>query len=126
MAAKLREVIGALRGLNGKLPGSCAQKAASSARSSRATGHAGIGEIAARQRDGVVERFEPRRRHPRRRSAADIGDDLQREMMVAHDELIAGKRIERVFELLGLRHREIAGVRHAIELPLQQCLAGRL
>ena len=35
--AKLRLVIGALRGRNPKFPGSCAQNAASIARSSRAT-----------------------------------------------------------------------------------------
>ena len=46
--------------------------------------------------------------------------------MIAHDEFIAGECIERVFEFRGLGNREIAGIGHAIELPLQQRLAGRL
>ena len=46
--------------------------------------------------------------------------------MIAHDELVAGQRIERVLELLGLRDGEVAGVRHAVELALQQRLTGGL
>ena len=44
MAAKFRDVIGALRGRTGKFPGSCAQKAASSAKVLPRHQHAGIGE----------------------------------------------------------------------------------
>ena len=53
--AKLREVIGALRGRIGKFPGSCAQKAASSARSSRATVMPVSASMRARQRDVIVQ-----------------------------------------------------------------------
>jgi hypothetical protein len=43
--------------------------------------------------------------------------------MVAHHEFVAGQGIERILELLGLRDREVAGVHHAVELPLQQRLS---
>ena len=42
--------------------------------------------------------------------------------MISHHELVAGQAIERVFELLRLRDREVSGVHHAIELPLEQRL----
>ena len=45
--------------------------------------------------------------------------------MIAHDELIAGQRIQCILELGRLRDGKIAGVRHAVELPLQQRLGGR-
>ena len=125
MAAKLRDVIGALRGRIGKLPGNCAQNAASNARSSRATIMPVSASIAARQRDMVVERLEPLRT-VRGSPSADPArrDHLQREVMISHHEFVAGERIERILELLGLRNREIARIRHSIELPLQQPLAG--
>ena len=62
----------------------------------------------------------------RRRSAPDLGDALQGKMMVAHDEFVAGQRIERIFEFRRLGNGEIAGIRHAVELTLQQRLACRL
>ncbi len=46
--------------------------------------------------------------------------------MIAHDEFVAGERVERILEFGRLGDGEIAGVRHAVELPLQQRLAGRL
>ena len=42
--------------------------------------------------------------------------------MIAHHELVAGQGIERVLEFLRLRDGEIAGVHHAIELPLEERL----
>src|ERR1700679_627744 len=46
-------------------------------------------------------------------------------MMIAHDEFIAGERIERVLEFGCLRDCKIARVHHSIELTLQQPLTGR-
>ncbi len=40
--------------------------------------------------------------------------------MVAHDEVIAGERIQRVVEFRGLRNGEVARVGHAVGLTLQQ------
>ncbi len=51
-----------------------------------------------------------------------VGQHLQREVMIAHHELVAGQGIERVAQLLGLGDREVPGVDHAVELPLQQRL----
>ena len=45
-------------------------------------------------------------------------------MVIAHHELVARQRIERVLELLRLGDGKVAGVHHAVELPLQQRLAG--
>ncbi len=47
-------------------------------------------------------------------------------MMLTHDELIAGERIQgAAADLRACEMREIARIRHAVELPLQQSLAGR-
>ena len=45
--------------------------------------------------------------------------------MIAHHELIPGERIERIFQLRGLGHGEIAGIQHPGVLPLQKSLAAR-
>ena len=46
--------------------------------------------------------------------------------MVAHDEFIAGERVERVGQFSRLGHGEVAGIRHAIDLSLEQRLPGGL
>ncbi|MBV6416900.1 MAG: hypothetical protein CMLOHMNK_01518 [Steroidobacteraceae bacterium] len=51
---------------------------------------------------------------------------LQREVMVAHHEVVRGQVIQRVLQLLGLAHREVAGVGHLVVLPLQEALPCRL
>ena len=61
MPAKLREVMGALRGRIEKLPGSCAQNAASSAMSSRATVIPVSARMSPRERDVIVQGPAPPR-----------------------------------------------------------------
>ena len=46
--------------------------------------------------------------------------------MVAHHELVAGERVERILEFCSLGYREITGVGHTVELALQQRLSCRL
>jgi hypothetical protein len=45
-----------------------------------------------------------------RRSAPHVRQYLQRQVMVTHHELVAGQRIERLLQLLGLRDAEVPGV----------------
>ncbi len=51
-------------------------------------------------------------------------EHLQREVMLAHHEFVAGQRIERFHQLARLRDGEISRVAHPVELPLQQSLTG--
>ncbi len=86
--------------------------------------HAGVGENAARQGNMVVQRLEPPSPRQIIRGVRNFRQQLQREVMIAHHELVAGERVQRLLELRGLRDGEIAGIRHAVELTLQECLAG--
>ena len=54
-----------------------------------------------------------------------IREDQERQVVIAHDELIPRKGIESIFQLRGLGHGEIAGVQHPGVLPLQKALAAR-
>jgi len=87
--------------------------------------HARIGEQAARLGNGTVQGFQTR---PGIAAIVlhQLGEHLQREVMLAHDEFIAGESIQRLAQLLGLGDSKIAGIGHAVYLPLQQPLAGRL
>jgi hypothetical protein len=71
----------------------------------------------------VVERLEATASRGGVIGFFDVGQYLEREVMIAHDELIARQRIQGVLELGCLRNGEIAGIRHSIVLTLQQCLA---
>src|ERR1700722_5321361 len=51
-----------------------------------------------------------------------FGKHLKREVVIAHDELIAGERVERILELGSLRNGKITGIRHSIELTLEKRL----
>ena len=86
--------------------------------------HAGLSEDRPSVRQVVEEILESppslRFLHPHKR----IGEYLQREVMIAHHEFIARQLVERVLQLLRLRHREILGVAHATVLRRQDPLSG--
>ncbi len=88
--------------------------------------HAGVGEKAARQRNMIVECFETASSGGIDTQVGDARQYLKGEMMIAHDEFVARERVQCVLELRSLGDGEVAGIRHSIELALQQRLARAL
>ena len=109
-------MIGALRGRTGKFPGNCAQKAASKAKSSRATSMPVSARKLRAKRNVIVEWLQARLARRIGAGFRDIGQYLQGEMMIAHDELVAGERVQRILEFGCLRNGEIAGIRHPVDI----------
>jgi hypothetical protein len=53
-----------------------------------------------------------------------IGEDLERQVVIAHDEFVARQGIQGFDQLLRLRNSKIARIRHADMLALQKALPG--
>src|SRR5271155_3922063 len=81
--------------------------------------HAGIGEKTARRSDVIIERLETAAFRGAVTGFLDVGQYLEREVMITHDKLIARQRVQSILELGCLRNSEIAGIRHSIVLTLQ-------
>ena len=116
--------MGDFRVRNAKLPGQLGPKRRLERKIFPRNQHSGIGEQAACQGHMVIEQLQPgdlafghaRIRHDRHQ--------LQGKVMIAHHKFVAGERIECVLEFPGLRNGKVSRIRHAIELALQQSLAG--
>ena len=131
MAAKLRDVIGGLARPHRKIPGQLRPERSFQCQILTRHRHAGVGESRTRERDMITHGLGPTlvrffalffpRARPREERRI-IRHHLQREVMIADHELVAGQCVECVFQLLGLRDRKVPGVHHPIELALQECL----
>ena len=127
MAAKLREVIGALRGRSGKVPRQLRPEGRLQRQILARHRHAGIGQQAAGQGDMVVERLQPRRvrsslgcrlRRPRAPAARNGDRPSRTHCWSAHRARPSAARACDTAKSPALAIRLI--------LPLQQPLAGRL